>query len=64
MDFFILVRNIVQTLVEVHEHTLSFIKVGQLMMAHMFQEQFINQVQIVSIMQNALQEWIYNILGL
>ena len=35
-----LVRNIVQTLAEVQEHILSFIKVGQLTMAHMFQDQF------------------------
>ena len=42
MDFLILVGKIVQTLAEVHEHTLSFIKVGQLAMAHIFQDQFIN----------------------
>ena len=36
MDFLILVGKIVQTLVEVQDHTLYFIKVGQLTMAHMF----------------------------
>ena len=34
------------------------IKVGQLTMAHMFQNQLPNPVQKVSTMQNALQEWI------
>ena len=38
-----------------------FIKLVQLTMAHMFQEQFLNQVQKVSTMQHALQEWIYHI---
>ena len=42
MDFLILVGNIFQKLAEVQEHTLSFIKVGQLTMAHMFQYQFLN----------------------
>ena len=36
----ILVEKIVQILEEVQEHTLSFIKVGQLTMSHMFQDQF------------------------
>ena len=44
MDFLILVGNIVQTLAEVQDHTLYFIKVGQLTMAHMLQDQFPNQV--------------------
>ena len=47
-----------QTLEEVQENTLSFIKVGQLAMAHMFQGQFLNQMQKVSTMQHAMQEWI------
>ena len=41
MDFLILVGNIFQKLVVVHEHTLSFIKVGQLTMTHIFQYQFL-----------------------
>ena len=35
-----------------------FIKVGQLTMAHMFQDQLINQVKKVSTIQHALPEWI------
>ena len=50
MDFLILVGKIVQTLAEVQENTLYFIKVFQLTMAHMFQDQFLNQVHRVSIM--------------
>ena len=56
MDFLILVGNIVQTLAEVQEHTLFFIKVGQLTMAHMLQDQLLNNVQKVSRLQHALQE--------
>ena len=56
MDFLILVGEIVHTLAEVKEHKLYFIKVVQLTMAHMFQDQFLNQVQKVSTMQYALQE--------
>ena len=58
MDFIILVGKIFQTLAEVQEHTLYFIKVGQLTMAQMFQDQLLNKVQKVSTMQHALQEWI------
>ena len=58
MDFLILFGKIVQTLEEVQEHILFSIKVGQLTMAHMFQEQLHNPVQKVSTMQHALQEWI------
>ena len=56
--FMILVGKIFQTLEEVQDHTLYFIKVGQLTMAHMFQDKFLNQVQKVSTMQYALQEWL------
>ena len=42
MAFFILVGNIFQTLAEVQEHKFYFIKVGQLTMAHMLQDQFLN----------------------
>ena len=52
----ILVGNIVQTLAEVQEHILYFIKVVQLTMSHMLQYQFLNQVKKVSTMQHALQE--------
>ena len=52
----IIVGNIVQKLSELQENTLYFIRVGQLTMAHIFQEQLLNQVQKVSTMQHALQE--------
>ena len=58
MDFLILVIRIVQTLEEVQEHILFSIKVDQLIMAHMFQNQLHNPVQKVSTMQHALQEWL------
>ena len=45
MFLMILVGKIVQTLAEVQAHIFYVIKVGQLTMAHMFQDQFINQVQ-------------------
>ena len=35
-----------------------FIKMGQLTMANMFQDQFLNKVQKVSTMQHALQEYL------
>ena len=54
----ILVGNIVQTLEEVQEHTLFYIKVGRLTMAHMVQDQLLNQVQKASTMQHALKEWL------
>ena len=54
----ILVGKIVQTLEEVQDHTLSFIKVVQLTMAQISQYQLLNQVQKVSKMKHALQEWI------
>ena len=47
-----------QTLAEVQEYILSFIKVIQLTMTHMFQDQLINQVQKVITMQHAMQEYI------
>ena len=47
-SYLILVFNIVQTMAEVQEHILYFIKVGQLTMAHMLQDQLLNQVQKVS----------------
>ena len=56
MDFLILVVNIVQTLSEVQEHIIYFIKVVQLTMAHMFQDQLLNKLQKVITMENALQE--------
>ena len=63
MDFMILVGNIVQTLAEVQEHILYFIKVGQLTMSHMFHHQLLNQVQKISTMQHAQQEWLLDISG-
>ena len=42
----------------VQEHILFSIKVGQLNMAHMFQDQLPNPMQKVSTMQHALQEWL------
>ena len=47
----IIVGKIFQTLAEVQEHILYFIKVGQLTMTHMFQEQLLNQVHKVSTME-------------
>ena len=41
---------------EVQEHTLFSIKVDQLTMVHMFQDQLDNPVQKVSTMQHELQE--------
>ena len=58
MDFLILVGRIVHTMEEVQEHILFSTKVGQLTMAHMFQDQLLNPVQKVSTMQHALQEWL------
>ena len=43
---------------EVQEHKLYFINVGQLTTAHMFQDQLINQIQKLSTMHHALQEWL------
>ena len=54
----IIYGKIIQTLVEVQEHTLYFIKVGQLTMAHMFQAQFLNKVQKLVKMQHVLKDWI------
>ena len=56
MDFLILVGRIVQKLEEVQEHILFFIKVDQLTMVHIFQDQLPNTVQKVSTIQHALQE--------
>ena len=56
--YMILVGKIVQILSEIQDHTLYFIKVGQLTMAHMLQDQFLNQVHKVSTKKHALQEWI------
>ena len=50
--------QIVQTLEEVQEHTSFSIKVGQLTMVHMFQDQLLNPVHKVSTMQHALQDWL------
>ena len=58
MAFLILVGRIVQTLEEVQEYILFSIKVDQLIMVHMFQDQLQNPVQTVSTMQNSLQEWL------
>ena len=58
MDFLNLVGKIVQTLEEVQEHILFSIKVDQLTMVHMFQDQLQNPVQKLSTIQHALQEWL------
>ena len=52
----IIVEKIVETLAEVQEHTLYFIKGVQFTMAHMFRDHFLNQVQKVSTMHHATQE--------
>ena len=44
-----------QTLEEVQENILFYIKVDQSTMAHMFQDQLLNQVHEVSTMQHVLQ---------
>ena len=54
----IIVDKIVQTLTEVQDQTLYFIKVRQLTMAQMFQYQLLNPVHKVSTMQHVLQEWL------
>ena len=51
----ILVGKIVQTLVAVQEHILTFIKDGKLTMADMLQNQLLNQVHKVSTLYHALQ---------
>ena len=61
MDFLILVGRIVHTMEEVKEHILFSIKVVQLTMSHMFQDQFLNPVQKLSTMKHALQEWLQHI---
>ena len=61
MDFIIIVGNIVHTLADVKEHTIFSIKVGQLNMSHMFQDQLLNQVQKVITIHHALQEWLQRI---
>ena len=63
MDFMILVGKIFQTQSRVQEHTLYFIKVKQLIMSHMFQDKFLDQVHKVSTMQHSMEEWIYHISG-
>ena len=54
MDFLILVGKIVQTLEEVQEQIIFSIKVVQLTMANMIQDQLLNQLHKVSTMQHAL----------
>ena len=54
----ILVVVFVQTLAEVQNHILYFIKVVLLTMAHMLHYQLLDQVHKVSLMQHARQEWI------
>ena len=46
----ILVGKIFQKMSELQEHKLYFIKVDQFTMAHMFQDQFLNQAKKVSTM--------------
>ena len=58
MAFLILVGKIVQTLEGLQEHILFSIKVGQMTMVHMFQDQLLNPVHKLSTMQHALQEWL------
>ena len=59
----ILVDKILKTPEEVQDNTLYFIKVVQLNMSHMLQDQLLNKVQKVSTMQHELQEWLYHISG-
>ena len=55
MVYLILVGKIFQTLAEVQEHIISFIRVFQLTMAHMFQDQLLNKVQTVSTIQHVIK---------
>ena len=63
MSFYDFSSNIFQTLAEVQEHILCFIKVFQWTMEHMFQDQFLNKLQKVSTSKNVLQVWIWKISG-
>ena len=54
----ILVKKIFQTLAEVQEQILFFINVFQLTMAHMFQDQLLNQVHKLSTIHHVRQEWL------
>ena len=56
----VLVGKIFETLREVQEHILSFNKAVNLIIAHKFQEQFLNQVQKLSTMNHVLQEWLHH----
>ena len=56
MDLYYSSCQNIQTLAEVQEHILYLIKVGQLTMSHMLQDQLLDQVQKVSTIQHALQE--------
>ena len=58
MAFLILVGRIVETLEDVQDPLEFIIKVDQLIMVHMFQDQLHNPVQKVSTMQHSLQEWL------
>ena len=58
MAFMILVDNIFQTLAELQENKLYFIKLVQLTMLHMSQNQLLIQVKKMITIQHALQEWI------
>ena len=53
MAILIRVGKIIQTMAELQEHTLYFINVGQLTMAHMFQYQLLNQVHKVITIQHS-----------
>ena len=55
--------RVVQILAEVQDYTLLFIKVDQLIIAHMFQVQFLNLVLKFITMHHAQQYWIYHISG-
>ena len=57
----IIFRKIVKEMKEVQDHILSLIKVDQLTMSHMLQDQLLNQAQKVSTMQHATQEQIQHI---
>ena len=57
------VRRIFQTLAELQGYLLYFIEIRQLTISHMLQDQFPNEVQKLSKVHHALQEYIQHISG-
>ena len=64
MDFLIIFGKIFQTLEELQEHTSFSIRVDQLTMSHMFQDQLHNTVQKLITMHHAVHAALYSIYAL